>query len=230
MPNRYAGPLVQQILSDQPPMTVMRLCFAAEQTRQVQQLRIQCFLDLSLTQKRLEPGHIGLPVPSAFSIGIQQFLRWRQLRQMHVVDLADALQKKGQVGLLRESGQLRRVVESHVDHPLHRVPGKQIEEGRRALVREADGIDVDGFHVMHVMMHFRIKSDDTRVRTTVTLDDDIYDKALAMADPDMDKADLFREAVKAFIRVQAGKRLAALGGAAPGMKPIPRRRGTEPRR
>jgi Bacterial antitoxin of type II TA system, VapB len=62
------------------------------------------------------------------------------------------------------------------------------------------------------------------MRTTVTLDDDIYNKALAMADPGMDKADLFREAFKTFIRVQSGKRLAALGGKAPAMKPIPRRR------
>jgi hypothetical protein len=55
----------------------------------------------------------------------------------------------------------------------------------------------------------------SRMRTTVTLDDDIYEKALQLADPEMDKADLFREAVKTFIRVQAGKRLAALGGADP---------------
>ena len=31
-----------------------------------------------------------------------------------------------------------------------------------------------------------------------------------MADPAMDRADLFREAVKTFVRVQAAKRLAAL--------------------
>jgi Arc/MetJ family transcription regulator len=62
------------------------------------------------------------------------------------------------------------------------------------------------------------------MRTTVTLDDDLYRKALEMADPDMDKADLFREAVKTFIRVQAARRLAALGGKAPAMRPIPRRR------
>jgi hypothetical protein len=62
------------------------------------------------------------------------------------------------------------------------------------------------------------------MRTTVTLDDELYNKALAMADPGMDKADLFREAVTTFIRVQSAKRLAALGGKAPAMKPIPRRR------
>lgn len=64
------------------------------------------------------------------------------------------------------------------------------------------------------------------MRTTVTIDDDIYQRALDLADPDMDKADLFREAMKVFIRVQAGKRLAALGGQAPNMKDTPRRRPT----
>ena len=41
----------------------------------------------------------------------------------------------------------------------------------------------------------------------------------------MDKAELFREALRTFIRVQAGKRLAALGGRAPHMPDVPRRRG-----
>ncbi|WP_285960434.1 type II toxin-antitoxin system VapB family antitoxin [Pseudomonas tohonis] len=61
------------------------------------------------------------------------------------------------------------------------------------------------------------------MRTTVTLDDALYQQALEMADPDMDKADIFREAFKTFVRVQAGKRLAALGGKAPQMQDVPRR-------
>lgn len=61
------------------------------------------------------------------------------------------------------------------------------------------------------------------MRTTVTIDDALYDKALEMADPEMDKADLFREAIKTFVRVQAARRLASLGGAAPDMADIPRR-------
>ncbi|MBB2917289.1 type II toxin-antitoxin system VapB family antitoxin [Cupriavidus alkaliphilus] len=61
------------------------------------------------------------------------------------------------------------------------------------------------------------------MRTTVTIDDALYEQALEMADPGMDKADLFREAIKTFVRVQAAKRLAALGGAAPGMQDVPRR-------
>lgn len=62
------------------------------------------------------------------------------------------------------------------------------------------------------------------MRTTVTIDDDLYEKAIQMADPGMDKSELFREAVKTFVRVQAAKRLAALGGAAPDMPDIPRRK------
>jgi Arc/MetJ family transcription regulator len=61
------------------------------------------------------------------------------------------------------------------------------------------------------------------MRTTVTIDDALYERALEVADPGMDKADLFREAIETFVRVQAARRLAALGGAMPDMPEIPRR-------
>ncbi len=56
------------------------------------------------------------------------------------------------------------------------------------------------------------------------LDEELFQRALKVADPGTDKADLFREAMKVFVRVQAGKRLAALGGKIPRMNPVPRRR------
>jgi metal-responsive CopG/Arc/MetJ family transcriptional regulator len=62
------------------------------------------------------------------------------------------------------------------------------------------------------------------MRTTVTLEDALYEKALELADPNMDKSDLFREAIKTFVRVQAAKRLAALGGTVPDIADIERRR------
>ncbi|MDP1647819.1 MAG: type II toxin-antitoxin system VapB family antitoxin [Rubrivivax sp.] len=69
------------------------------------------------------------------------------------------------------------------------------------------------------------------MRTTVTIDDELYQRALEVAEPGMDKADLFREAMKVFVRVQAGKKLAALGGTLPDMKDISRRRPVaQPRR
>jgi Arc/MetJ family transcription regulator len=67
------------------------------------------------------------------------------------------------------------------------------------------------------------------MRTTVTIDEALYAKALELADPTMDKADLFREAIKTFVRVQAAKRLAALGAAAPDMQDIPRRHEQAPK-
>ena len=62
------------------------------------------------------------------------------------------------------------------------------------------------------------------MRTTVTIDDELYAKALELADPAMDKADLFRVAIQTFVRVQAAKRLAALGGAMPEIREVPRHR------
>ena len=61
------------------------------------------------------------------------------------------------------------------------------------------------------------------MRITLTIDDQLYQQALAMADPGVGKADLFREAMRTYVRVQAAKRLASLGGAAPDMQDIPRR-------
>lgn len=69
-----------------------------------------------------------------------------------------------------------------------------------------------------------IIDEDRAMRTTVTIDDALYEKALELADPGMEKSDIFREAMKVFVRVQAAKRLAALGGSVPNMPDIPRRR------
>lgn len=63
------------------------------------------------------------------------------------------------------------------------------------------------------------------MRTTVTIDDTLYDQALDLSEPGIEKADLFREAIQTYIRVQAAKRLAALGGSAPKMPVIPRDQG-----
>ena len=63
------------------------------------------------------------------------------------------------------------------------------------------------------------------MRTTVTIDDALYERAIEVAEPMMDKADLFREAIKTFVRIQSAKRLASLGGAAPDMADVPRQRG-----
>jgi predicted transcriptional regulator len=62
------------------------------------------------------------------------------------------------------------------------------------------------------------------MRTTVTIDDELVERALALAEPGMPRSALFREALNAFVRQQAARRLAALAGRAPGMADVPRRR------
>ena len=62
------------------------------------------------------------------------------------------------------------------------------------------------------------------MRTTVTIDDELIEEAMALAEPGTQRSELLREGIKAFIRQQAARRLAALGGTAPDMEVAPRRR------
>lgn len=55
------------------------------------------------------------------------------------------------------------------------------------------------------------------MRITVTIDDALYEKALELADPELDKSEIFQEAIKTYVRVQTAKRLHALGGTRPGL-------------
>jgi Arc/MetJ family transcription regulator len=62
------------------------------------------------------------------------------------------------------------------------------------------------------------------MRTTVTIDDALYERARQLADPGLDEAELFGEVFRTYVRVQSAKRLAALAGTAPDMPDIERRR------
>jgi Arc/MetJ family transcription regulator len=62
------------------------------------------------------------------------------------------------------------------------------------------------------------------MRTTVTIDDKLYQNAIELMDPNLDKADIFREAMKAFVQRQSARRLIALGGTIPDMAEVPRRK------
>jgi Arc/MetJ family transcription regulator len=66
------------------------------------------------------------------------------------------------------------------------------------------------------------------MRTTLTIDDDLFAKAQALAEPGLDKSELLRECVRAFIQRQSARRLAALGGQAPDIDAAPRRRDEAP--
>jgi hypothetical protein len=56
---------------------------------------------------------------------------------------------------------------------------------------------------------------------------ELFNKAVVVADPAMNKSELFREAVNTLMRVRAARRLVALGGAAPDMAHISRRKASD---
>ncbi len=62
------------------------------------------------------------------------------------------------------------------------------------------------------------------MRTTVSIEDELYEKAAQFCAPESDKATVIKEAMKVFVRVNAAKRLASLGGASPDIANIPRRK------
>ena len=66
------------------------------------------------------------------------------------------------------------------------------------------------------------------MRTTLTIDDQLFAKAVALAEPGIEKSELIRECVKVFIQHQTARRLAALGGQAPDVELAPRRREDAP--
>ncbi|MGZ8257114.1 MAG: type II toxin-antitoxin system VapB family antitoxin [Gallionella sp.] len=60
------------------------------------------------------------------------------------------------------------------------------------------------------------------MRTTLALDDELLEKALALTGG-VDKTALVREALKALIQRESSKRLALLGGSEPDLIAVPRR-------
>jgi Arc/MetJ family transcription regulator len=61
------------------------------------------------------------------------------------------------------------------------------------------------------------------MRTTLALDDDLVAKAQALTGL-KEKSSLVREALRALIEREAARRLARLGGSAPDLTPVARRR------
>lgn len=61
------------------------------------------------------------------------------------------------------------------------------------------------------------------MRTTITLDDDLFAKASKYTGIN-ERSALIRRALETLIHVEAGRRLAALGGSDPTAKAAPRRR------
>ncbi|MBS0448186.1 MAG: type II toxin-antitoxin system VapB family antitoxin [Proteobacteria bacterium] len=62
------------------------------------------------------------------------------------------------------------------------------------------------------------------MRTTFTIDDELFARAVALATPGIERSELLKQCVEAFIQRQTARRLASLGGQAPDIELAPRRR------
>jgi len=63
------------------------------------------------------------------------------------------------------------------------------------------------------------------MRTTLTIDDELFAKAEALTGIH-EKPALLRESLKALIERESARRLARLGGSEPGLESVPRRQST----
>jgi Arc/MetJ family transcription regulator len=61
------------------------------------------------------------------------------------------------------------------------------------------------------------------VRTTVTIDDDLYAQAVRLIGP-LDRSAVLDQGLRALVERESAKRLARLGGTQPALKAAPRRR------
>ena len=60
--------------------------------------------------------------------------------------------------------------------------------------------------------------------SALTINDDLFAKAASLAEPGIEKSELIRKCVKAFIQCQTARRLTALGGQSPDIELVLRRR------
>lgn len=68
------------------------------------------------------------------------------------------------------------------------------------------------------------------MKITVTIDNDLYAQALEFSEPGLDKpSDIVRAALQTYVRVKAARGLAEVGGNAPSISDIPRRRREPPK-
>jgi len=58
------------------------------------------------------------------------------------------------------------------------------------------------------------------MQTTVSIDDALYDRAIKLLDPSIEKSDIFKEAIKVFVRVQSAKQLADMSETPPQCNPL----------
>ena len=80
-----------------------------------------------------------------------------------------------------------------------------------------------GPRLHQLMLDLMPCSEDSHMRTTINIDDDLLARAAKLTGP-LDRSAMVHEGLKALIERESAKRLAQLGGTQPRLKIAPRRR------
>ena len=135
-----AAPSVAQVFGDKPTVTMMRLFFAAEKAATVKQFARYGLFNPAGPHEIHELVLVKRPVAvRLLLVGIENFRRRSEDREMNVVDVADSFSEISQIILLGETGELRDVVETHINKPLHAGFPQPRKEGLGGFFREAYG-------------------------------------------------------------------------------------------
>ncbi len=142
MNHRSHFPFSNEILRRQSAVTVLGGRLAAKQDgRHMEQSPIDRRFHLSLAKLIEEPRFVLVPCHVPLLVGVEDLLRGRQDRQVKVLGRTDLLQEVPKIVPLGEGGQLRRVVQSHVDESLYAGPLEDLEELGGAFFGKTDCVD-----------------------------------------------------------------------------------------
>src|SRR5919202_6809003 len=146
MDRLQAAPCVLEVGADESPVAVIRRGFAAEKDRwHREESGADLLFDLPLGHELQEAPLVVLPAPLPFLVGVEHVLGRRQQGLMEILSAADLAQEEGKVVALGKPGQLRRVVQPHVDKAPDPGASQRSEEVRGGSLRKTDRVD---FHCL----------------------------------------------------------------------------------
>ena len=132
------APVFVQVLRDQAAVAVVRFVLAAQEAAFRDDLSRDRFLDAAFAHQLAEADLVGLPVAVALLVVVEDVLRGGEFRDVDVLHAADLAEKVGQIVSLGKAGELRHVVEPHIDDPLGAGIAQEAKEAGCRLLREAD--------------------------------------------------------------------------------------------
>jgi len=134
-------PFLLQVLRDQAPMTMLGSRFAAQQASPVHNGPVERLLYSALSHQSNKFLLVLAPVTVVFFVRGEHFLVGREFRQVHVSDGENGLAKEFQIVPLRESSQLRNVIQAYINESYQARTAQLAKKLPRGFLSETDGKD-----------------------------------------------------------------------------------------